>query len=184
MLVDPGLQQCFDNQLGTPLGPPYADQVELIRCNFLGVKTLEGIEVFTGLLQLDLAFNDGISNIEPVLSLPVLNRLGLSDCGLGPDSTEILSKLTTPIELFIDGNNLGDISVFSRTTNLTALHAAQSNITAGIAELTTLTNATTLDFRNNPQSPCDDLRTLHATFEPDVVLPFAEDVRSSIDCAP
>ncbi len=185
VLADPGLQSCFDDQLRGPLGAVYADEIEFIRCNFAGIVSLEGIEVFTGLEELDLTFNDGLTYIEPVLSLPSVTVIDLANCGLGPESTEVLSRLTAPVDLYIRGNNLGDISAYADATNLTALYASGSNISAGIAELATLTNATRLSLGANPQSPCEDLEILRSSLpEPDVVFPRVEDVMPGVDCAP
>ena len=185
VLADPGLQSCFDDQLRGPLGAVYADEIEFIRCNFAGIVSLEGIEVFTGLEELDLTFNDGLTYIEPVLSLPSLTVLDVSECGLGPESTEVLSRITMPLDLYINGSNLGDISAYANAVNLTSMYAIASNITSGIAELTTLTNATRLAFNSNPQSPCEDLEILRDSLpDPDVILPREEDIIPGIDCSP
>ncbi len=183
--ADPALQECFDDQLRTDFGRPYADEIEIIRCNFSEIVSLEGIEVLSGLKQIELRYSPRLAVIEPVLSLPALNWLDLSDCGLGSDSTTVLSMLSTPVRLDISGNDLGDVSPYAQTTSLTGLVAEASNITKGIADLITLTNATVLSFDGNPASPCTDLEFLRVnTPESVMVLPLAADVEPGNDCAP
>ncbi len=182
---DPALQACFEEILTTPSGKPYADEIELLRCTLSGIVSLEGIEVFTGLKELDLTASNQLSIITPVLSLQSLRRLNLADCGLGPESTDILAMLRASARLDISGNDLGDISAYSEATSLTGLIVERSNVTDGVAELVTLTNATELSFYGNPQSPCSDLEYLRANItETVLVYPLPLEVLPAIDCAP
>ncbi len=183
--ADPALQQCFDDQLRTDFGRPYADEIEIIRCNFSEIVSLEGIDVLSGLIELDLRESPQLTMIEPILSLPALNWLDLANCDLGPDSTDVLSRLTAPVRLNVSGNDLGDISAYAEATSLTGLIAERSNITKGVAELVTLINATTLSLYGNPASPCADLEFLRANI-PDgtAVFPLVSEVQPEIDCAP
>ncbi len=182
---DPALQACFEEILTTPSGKPYADEIELIRCNFSAIVSLEGIEVFSGLKELDLRESPQLAIIDPILSLPEITRVDLADCDLGPDSTSVLSKLETPVRLNISRNQLGDISAYANATSLTGLIAVASNITNGVAELVTLTNAEVLSFTGNPGSPCADLEFLRANLpESTRVSPPADEAEPGIDCAP
>ncbi|MCG8419823.1 MAG: hypothetical protein MJE77_17960 [Proteobacteria bacterium] len=181
---DPGLQQCYEDALRGPSGKPYADEIQVLHCFEYGIVDLAGIEVLSGLKELTLRGNVGITNIEPVLSLRSLVWLDLPDCALQPDSTAILSRLRTPVRLNVSGNNLGDISAYSQTTSLTALIVDESNITNGVADLVTLTNATALSFALNPRSPCSDLEILRMSMaESTIVLPIPAELEPGVDCA-
>ena len=183
--TDPALQECFDNQLRTDFGRPYADEIEIVRCNFSEIVSLEGIEVLSGLKQIELRYSPRLAVIDPVLSLPSLNWLDLADCELGPSSTEVLSMLQTPVRLNISGNDLGDISAYAEATSLTGLIAERSNITQGIAALVALTNANILSLYGNPESPCEDLEFLRMnSSEATTVFPLTSEVQPEIDCAP
>ena len=182
---DPALQACFEEILTTPSGKPYADEIELLRCTLSDIVSLEGIEVLSGLKEISLRENPRLATIEPVLSLSELTRLDLANCGLGPDSTVALSRLLTPIRLNISGNDLGDISAYAKTTSLIELIAERSNITTGVAELVTLTNATIVSLYGNPASPCADLEFLRTNSpEQTMIFPLESEVLPEIDCAP
>ncbi len=182
---DPALQECFEEILTTPSGKPYADEIELLRCTFSDIVSLEGIDVLSGLKEVNLRESPNLNIIEPLLSLPALTRLDLSNCGLGPESTEVLSKLEVPVYLEISLNNLGDISAYSQITALTGLIAESSNITKGVAELIALTNAAILSLYGNPASPCVDLEYLRMNIPEAVsVFPSESDTQPGIDCAP
>ncbi len=182
---DPALQACFEEILTTPSGKPYADEIELLRCTFSDIISLEGIEVLSGLKEISLRESPRLSMIEPVLYLALLARLDLANCELGPDSTQVLSKLEAPVRLNLSGNNIGDVSSYAEATSLVGLIAIGSNVTQGIADLVTLTNASELSFDGNPESPCADLETLRtALARPDILTPRASEVRPGIDCAP
>ncbi|MCG8422119.1 MAG: hypothetical protein MJE77_29705 [Proteobacteria bacterium] len=183
--TDPGLQQCYEETLRSPLGKPFVDEIREMHCFDMDVQSLDGIEALFALEVLILAENPELSTTSPVLSLPVLRWLDLSDCQLGPDVSAILSTLQTPVRLNISGNNVGDISAYAETTSLIGLVAVRSNITSGVRALVTLTNATTLALGGNPDSPCEDLEFLRAkTPASTLVSPPASEVRPGIDCAP
>ncbi len=182
---DPALQACFEEILTTPSGKPYADEIELLRCNFSNIVSLEGIEVLSGLTELNLAESSQLEDLEPILSLSSLSWLDLADCSLEPDSTIVLSQLKTPVRLNISGNNLEDISAYAAATSLVGLIAIDSNVTTGVAELITLTNAEVLSFGGNPGSPCVDLEFLRERMpESTRVAPSVTDVEPGVDCAP
>ena len=181
--ADPGLQECYERLLSGPDGKPTAEEIVFMRCFDVGIRNLDGLEVLTGLEQLILSGNP-LENIEPVVLMDNLNWLDLGGCGLEQDSVEILSRLETPVRLFVGLNNLGDVSLLGRATSLTDLYANSTGITAGVAELSTLVNAGEVSVGGNPESPCSDLATLRAALPNARVTPTESDVRPGIDCAP
>lgn len=54
-----------------------AGAVTLLECTYGGIETLEGLEVFAGLKQLNLAHNL-LDKIDPLLQLPALERVKLT----------------------------------------------------------------------------------------------------------
>lgn len=55
-----------------------AEALKRLECTYGGIETLEGLEVFTGLRQLNLAHNN-LGDVAPLLKLPALERVRLTD---------------------------------------------------------------------------------------------------------
>ena len=180
---DPALQECYEDLLFGPERKPTAEEIQFMSCFGRGIKDLAGIEVLSGLELLVVSGNE-LDNIEPILDLKNLTWLELAGCGLEQDSVAILSRLEAPVSLFVGLNNLGDISLLGNATSLIELFAGSAGITAGVAELRTLVNATKLNLGGNPESPCSDLEALRASLPDADVTPSESDVRPGIDCAP
>jgi hypothetical protein len=74
------------------------------------------------------------------------------------------------MQLHLNYNNISDISAVSGLTNLSRLNLKFNIITTGVATLTGLTNASTIDFIGNNGIPCADLTTLEAALGPGIIL--------------
>lgn len=137
-LQDPALDAVVHEAMGLPAGspiPPIAvPQVTELRGDGMGIRSLAGIECFTGLQLLDLIDNQ-IMDISPVAGLVNLTVLDLN------------------------GNRVQSIAAVARLTNLTELELTQNLIT-DIRPLASLVNLERLGLTDNAISDVEPLRGL------------------------
>ena len=62
--------------------------------------------------------------------------------------------------LFLGNNGISEISTLSGLNQLTYLYLENNNITTGVADLVTLTNAEYIFLYHNPGIPSEELATL------------------------
>jgi hypothetical protein len=74
---DPGLKNCLEQAI-LDATITKADALTRLNCSHAGIETLQGLETFTGLIQLKLSTNK-IRNLAPVVSLIHLQELYLDD---------------------------------------------------------------------------------------------------------
>ena len=125
----------YVNTYATNQGYTYADEITTLICGSSSISDITGVGWLTGLTYLYLDDNS-ISDISPI------------------------SGLTSLTYLYLQNNSIIDISPVSGLTSLTGLYLGDNSITTGVATLTGLTSATTIDFTGNNNIPCADLTTL------------------------
>jgi hypothetical protein len=74
---DPGLNNCLEQAI-IDAEIDEADALKRLNCSHGGIETLQGLEVFTGLIQLKLSANK-IRNLAPLVGLIHLQELYLDD---------------------------------------------------------------------------------------------------------
>lgn len=74
---DPGLNSCLEQAI-FDAKIDQAGALKHLNCSHGGIETLEGLEVFTGLIQLKLSVNK-IRNLAPLVNLIHLQELYLDD---------------------------------------------------------------------------------------------------------
>ena len=180
---DLALQQCFDEQQTTILGRPYADQISILRCSFTEISSLEGIDVLSSLVELDLRENPRLEISEVILELPMLEMIDLTNSNQDDSSVQVLSQLRTPVYLELSLNNLGDIGKLADNQNITGLIADAAGITGGVRELARLEKATVISLYGNPESSCIDLDYLRINAsETTTVVPLPDETMPGTDC--
>jgi uncharacterized delta-60 repeat protein len=162
---DTNLETCV-NTYAASQGYTYADQLTLLSCISKDIADITGIEWFTSLTELRI-YNNFISDISALSGLTNLTVLYL-DSNLISDISA-LSGLINLTEMSLYGNSVIDVSPLSGLTNFTELYLNNNSITQGVATLTGLTNAWTIDLRGNNSIPCADLAILEAAL-PGVVM--------------
>ena len=154
-------------------GLTYCENLRLL--NISGLNITSGISEIAGLTYLEsfIANNVNISS-EAVGGTPILdNMIGLKLVDLSRNdltslnmffsSTNIYSKLK---ELYLDNNNLSDISLLSQTPMLTLLTLSNNNIESDdISVLADKTYLTYLSLNNNNISDISSLNKLTALTE-------------------
>jgi hypothetical protein len=178
---DTNLDTCV-NTYAASQGYYYADQMTLLNCNNKGIADITGIELFTSLTELYMNNNSSISDISALSGLTNLTKLqifgnSISDISalsgltgltvLYLDSNFIsdisaLSGLTNLTEMSLYGNSVNDVSPLSGLTSFVYLYLNNNSITQGVATLTGLTSAMTIDLSGNSSIPCADLAVLEA----------------------
>jgi Leucine-rich repeat (LRR) protein len=74
---DPSLSRCVTETLNTQ-NATRIDDLRILDCSFAGIKSLEGLEQFQGLVRLKLSGNE-LYDIRPLLSLGGLTIAELSE---------------------------------------------------------------------------------------------------------
>ena len=74
---DPGLKSCLEQAI-IDAKIDEADALKRLNCSHAGIETLQGLETFTGLIQLKLSANK-IRNLAPLVGLIHLQELYLDD---------------------------------------------------------------------------------------------------------
>lgn len=74
---DPGLNNCLEQAI-VDAKIDEADALKRLNCSHAGIETLQGLETFTGLIQLKLSANK-IRNLAPLVDLIDLQELYLDD---------------------------------------------------------------------------------------------------------
>lgn len=137
-LQDPALDAAVHEAMGIPAGSPIppisVPQLSELRLDGLGIRSLAGIECFTGLTLLDFIDNQ-VSDISPVAGLLNLTVLDMN------------------------GNRVQSIAAVARLTNLTELDATQNLIT-DIRPLSSLVNLERLGLTDNAIHDVEPLRSL------------------------
>ncbi len=164
---DDALQRCWEFEMN---GDFAEDQLTL-DCDRRGIESLEGIDVLSGLVTLDLQGNDGIAGLELLPNLPNLENLYLGEADITNDELQIIASITTLVDLELFGNNLGDIAALANLINIDRLLLAASGITGGADALIALPNVSTISLGGNPESPCSDLEQLIAAFPEQDIAP-------------
>ena len=100
LFTDPQLQACFD-ELASANGWTMTEDVTSLRCPDRSIAALDGLELFTNLLELDVSGNRIVS-AHPIDLLPQLELLDLSDNRLA-DALPLLS-LQNLKHLHLSGN--------------------------------------------------------------------------------
>jgi Leucine-rich repeat (LRR) protein len=137
-LADPALDAVVHEAMGIPAGSPIppisAPGLSELRADGMGIRSLAGIECFTGLQLLDLIDNQ-IMDISPVANLVNLTELDLN------------------------GNRVQSIAAVARLTKLTELELTQNLIT-DIRPLASLVNLERLGLTDNAINNVEPLRGL------------------------
>ena len=128
------------------------------------INSIEGLEKFKSLTNLDLGFNQ-ISDLTPLTSLTNLTELALRKnqiSDIAPLTN--LSKLTN---LYLNSNKIFELTPLTNLTKLTNLMLGYNQI-SNITALTSLTNLTELDLRHNQISDIKPLKNLTKLTELDL----------------
>ncbi len=152
-----------------------AERFSGLDCSGAGVLSLEGIEALPALELLDMARNPGLGGLEHIADLP-LRYLFLGEADIDQEGVEIIGSIVTLEELELAGNDLGNVSALSSLVNMRRLLLSGAGITAGVAQLSTLTNATTISLTGNPNSPCEDLASLQESLPNASISPVSPEV--------
>lgn len=110
-----------------------------------GIKSLKGIELLTGLKELDMRSNE-ISDLSPLASLGKLESIDLRDNNLS--SLAGIEELINVKELDVRGNNVESLEPLKNILSLEALDLRDNSIT-DIQPLEGLVNVKELNLRNN-----------------------------------
>lgn len=157
-IVDPALRACINDELGQApdalIEVGQAGSLTSLECWNEGVNVLDGLEHFTSLQELDLAWNNiediealgsltdletvrlhynDITDVSPLAALDSLQLLGLNSNNVADVSH--LGGLTGLTELFLSGNGITDISALENLVNLTTLYVHMNNISGDIEPL-------------------------------------------------
>lgn len=115
---DPGLNSCLEQAiLDAKINE--ANALKRLNCSHAGIETLQGLETFTGLIQLKLSANR-IRNLAPLVSLTHLQELYLDD-----------NVVVDPVPLYTQSA--------LRTLDLSSNAVLQCPQAAAFAHLTSLT---------------------------------------------
>ena len=91
-LADLELQKCVDDTISEEMIVAAKD-LHTVRCPNKGIRTLNGLEIFSGIKVLGLEGND-ISEIDTIGKLTNLEQLNLADNGVNSvEALKLLSKL-------------------------------------------------------------------------------------------
>ena len=181
-IADPALAQRMAERWGTPLSCDVMAQAERLFAMELDISNLDGLAYAPNLRWLNLgknALGDGDEGVlEPLAYLPQLETLYLFDNNLGQHQLAPLNQLsnlqllslhdnaisdisvwqdaafTNLVELFLDHNNLRDITPLQRLTQLHTLNLEGNHI-RDLRPLTGLRQLTSLNLAAN------DLEDVH-----------------------
>ena len=107
------------------------------------IRNLTGLEHATNLTNLDLNYNNNISDITPLQNLTKLTDLYLGWNNIR-DVTP-LQNLTKLTDLYLSSNNIRDVTPLQNLTKLTKLNLGNSNVgNNNISDITPLQNLTEL----------------------------------------
>jgi internalin A len=130
------------------------------------------------LTVLQLHFNS-IENVSPLATLVLLEQLDLSYNSFG--DVDPLAALVRLTDLQLHFNSIEDVSPLASLVKMQTLTLYNNAITTGVADLVTLTQATSIDLSTNNSMPCDELHTLIDAFTAGFVLPSTPE--DGVDCA-
>ena len=157
--TDSNLEQFVRDKIGKQTGDIYESDVINITELYAyeqNITTLDGLEYFQSLSDLDLAFNS-ISDITPLTNLTQLNNLNLK--GNNISDVNALSGLTNLNNLIIDYNSITSIDCLSQLTNL-GLFSFNDNAISDISIVTNFNDLYEIDAHNNDISTLPDLTGL------------------------
>lgn len=157
-IQDNNLYSCLQSIINADPMIQYASQITTLNCQSRAIYTLQGIEAFIGLTELEVS-NNNISDLTPITSLPNLTRLLAFNNQL--TSLDSLAGFNQLNALIVGGNNISDISVLAQLTNLQELVLPSGGIT-DISALATLTQLKILDTETNPISDLSVISQLTA----------------------
>ncbi len=157
---DGGLQRCYERLSDTAEWREFAEEIEFLRCSGYAIEDLAGIEVLTGLEQLEIWFNPGLGDLSPLTQLSNIEILYLNECGLENEDIAPIAMLESLRQLQIFWNNLGDVSALARLTKLEDLALDASGVTGGIVALSALEEAKLITLAGNPALKCNDIEAL------------------------
>lgn len=140
--ADIGLQSCVQVAVDAALPTVLTDsgQITALNCAGLGISSLEGLQAFTNLSELDASRNmindlaplaglaaltrvrlddNAIVDISPITSLVNLRSIDLSDNAIA--TFPVMTGLTSLTALIMPGNQVGDLTPLASLQNLSAL---------------------------------------------------------------
>ena len=145
LVVDDNLRYCLEHRSSWENNRDDASDITNLHCGWNNVQSLEGLEHFTGIRDLELRGNN-FTDLTPVLSLTRLERLYLGHTG-AQVNYELVGELTRLEYLeisYIDGSGgLGDAQWLSNLTRLTGLNLQY----AGLVAIPLLVSYASLIFR-------------------------------------
>lgn len=165
---------------------PALEKLDLTGNNISDLTPLAGL---TRLKSLDLTANK-VHDIGPLADLTTLTKLTLSrnrieDLAPLADLSSLvtleltsnrisylddLSGLTGLTYLEADGNEINDVSPLSHLANLTFLNLSLNDVTLGVRNLETLTEALAIQLVGNDKIVCGDLDALEDFLGPGILL--------------
>lgn len=122
--TDSELLSCIEEQI-TNAGLLYVSQVDYLYCDYRGVKSLEGLDVFINLRQLSVYENE-ISDVSSLSGLTTLENLNLGNNAINDLSP--LAGLPLLSGLDLNGNDISDLSGLSDLPSLFSLNLSNNNI--------------------------------------------------------
>ncbi len=180
---DPELQRCYEQTLLLEPRNILASELEVLRCNFDDVRSLDGIGILSGLLQVEFEENQNLTDINPLTSLKKLDTIRLSGTAVDGGDLVVITQLEELVYLNLSGLSLGDISSLGSLRNLRTLFLSSTNISTGVRELASLSRLRQVNLYNNPLSPCEDIEFLRSQLTLAEVRPELDEVKPGVDCA-
>ncbi len=181
--TDTELQGCYEEAVRIAGDITYAEELEVLGCNDTDIRDLSGIEVLSGLLQIELRFNTNIDDLSPLLMLPNLDTVDLGEAGIDNSDLATVARLEIVEYLRLSGNNLGDISLLSTMTNIRTLILDSAGVTAGVRSLVNLERMTRLSLMGNPGMQCSDIEFLHEEIRIIDIDPDLDNIAPGVDCS-
>ncbi len=179
---DPGLQECYEALQGTIYWRPYAEEIEVLRCYEYGIRSLDGIEALSGLLQFQVWENPEMQNIDALANNQLIDTLFLNKCNIKNSDLSTITQLSALIRLELLGNELGDVSSLATLSNLEDLGLDGSDVTSGLLELQALTKMQVLTISANPDLSCAELEEIRRLLSSTTIIPRPEQTDIGVDC--
>ncbi len=145
--TDAELDECVESE-AVDQGITFVNEVVMLDCRSESLFSVEGLDVFPNLVELDISFNSQLTDISPLLLLPGLDILNLDNDDNVPISQ--LASFTGLTELVVSRVDISDadITILGGLTNLEELDIAYGVFT-GIGGLAPLVNLERLFLSNN-----------------------------------
>jgi Leucine-rich repeat (LRR) protein len=122
--TDSELLSCIEEQV-TNAGHLYVSQVDYLYCDYRGIKSLEGMDIFINLRQLSVNENE-ISDVSSLSGLTALDNLNLGNNAISDLSP--LSGLPLLESLDLYSNGISDLTGLTDLPSLYNLNLGNNNI--------------------------------------------------------